>query len=275
MHARCQRLGSANPGLSFECRAACPHLRRAWTNCAQLCAVPGPGHICTDSWEPDDPSGPPLSARDRLFHICAGTVRILACATWCTSRCEAEPSRPSLQCVILRSHASSQLATSPSLRQANVRGTRSDLKVRLVQDSPVGYAQLGRDVTLGISLPSGAQTSDGTLRKSDEEGASEPVSGCSLESPSAPTVGDVEVPLACSSLGSKRAALGGAPTSDGAAASDRQPATESAPSETAPTFPAAPLQASRRKGTPEHGEFDPSSTQEFVVGTTVEVIHSK
>ena len=190
-------------------------------------------------------------------------------------RSRAEPSLsavrdPPFACVVTACRA-----TIPLLLQANVRGTRSDLKVRLVQDSPVGYAQLGRDVTLGISLPSGAQTSDGTLRQSDEEGASEPVSGCSLESPSAPTVGDVEVPLACSSLGSKRAALGGAPTSDGAAASDRQPATESAPSETAPTFPAAPLQASRRKGTPEHGEFDPSSIQEFVVGTTVEVIHSK
>ena len=121
---------------------------------------------------------------------------------------------------------------------SNVRGTRSDLKVRLVQDSPVGYVQLGQDVTLGISLPSGAQTSHGTLRQSDEEGASERVSGCSLESPSAPTVCDVEVPLACSSLGSKRAALGGAPTSDGAAASEQQPVT-----------------------------------QEFVVGTTVEVFH--
>ena len=121
-HSLCMRVanGWAAPIPVYALNAALRARICAGTNCAQLCAVPGSAHICTDSWEPDDPSGPPLSARDRLFHICAGTVRILACATWCTSRCEAESSRPSLQCVIRRSHASSQLAVLLLLRSAKL-----------------------------------------------------------------------------------------------------------------------------------------------------------
>jgi hypothetical protein len=120
-HSLCMRVanGWAAPIPVYSLNAALRARICAGTNCAQLCAVPGSAHICTDSWGPDDPSGPPLSAPgptvSHLRRDCQNPR--LRDMVYQPLRSRTEPSfsavrDPPFACVVTACRA-----TSPSLRQ--------------------------------------------------------------------------------------------------------------------------------------------------------------